>query len=189
MGTAKSRMKKVAPVTEENVCSGGIHRDESQLFGPSETKPADRRLTIRRRAQPDCNSEGQDSEFSADDLAVEVDRILAECVSTDISLNRTSYKMPMFGSNSLGLYYAKAQDSYSFYSGSTRDKNEINTVNKPISIHKKVRPSQDLLNCANIENTATASGSGIGGGSSVALPITYDASEEDLMNTIEREFG
>lgn len=32
-------------------------------------------------------------------------------------------------------------------------------------------------------------GSGIGSGSSVALPIMYDASEEDLMNTIEREFG
>ncbi len=31
-------------------------------------------------------------------------------------------------------------------------------------------------------------GSGTGS-SSVALPIMYDASEEDLMNTIEREFG
>ncbi|KAK2878413.1 hypothetical protein Q8A67_019204 [Cirrhinus molitorella] len=110
-------------------------------------------------------------------LAVEVDRILA-----DISLNRTSYKMPMFGAKSLGLYYAKGQDS----NGGTRDKNEINTVNKPTSIHEKVRPSQDLLSCANKETTATTS---IGGGSSVAFPIMYDASEEDLMNTIEREFG
>ncbi|KAL1258298.1 hypothetical protein QQF64_011542 [Cirrhinus molitorella] len=171
-------MKKVAPVsvTGENVCSSGIHRDESQLFDPSNTKTSDRHVSIRK-AQADCNSEGRDSEFSADDLAVEVDRILA-----DISLNRTSYKMPMFGAKSLGLYYAKGQDS----NGGTRDKNEINTVNKPTSIHEKVRPSQDLLSCANKETTATTS---IGGGSSVAFPIMYDASEEDLMNTIEREFG
>ncbi|XP_073682577.1 uncharacterized protein [Garra rufa] len=177
MGAAKSRMKKVAPVsvTEENVCSRGIHRDESRLFGPSNSKTSARRVSIMR-AQANCNSEGKDSEFSADDPAMEVDRILA-----DISLNRTSYKMPMFGDKSLGLYYAKGQDS----NGATSDKNEINTVNKPTSIQEKVRP-QDLLICANKETTATTS---IGGGSSMALPIMYDASEEDLMNTIEREFG
>ncbi|KAF4102353.1 hypothetical protein G5714_017153 [Onychostoma macrolepis] len=187
MGISKSRMKKVAPVTEETVCSSGIHRDESHLFGPSNTKASYLRVSISRRAQADCNSEGQDSEFS---VAEEVDRILAECDNTDISLNRASYKMPMFGSKSLGLYYyAKGQDCNNVYSGSTRDKNEINTANIPTSIHEKVRPPQDLLNCANIESTATASGSGIGSGSSVALPIMYDASEEDLMNTIEREFG
>lgn len=137
MGVSKSRMKKVAPVsvTEETVCSSGIHRDESQLFGPSNTKASYLRVSIRRRAQADCNSEGQDSEF----LAEEVDRILAECDNTDISLNKTSYKMPMFGSKSLGLYYyAKGQDCNSVYSGSTRDKNEINTVNIPTSIHEKV---------------------------------------------------
>lgn len=186
MGAAKSRMKKVAPATEENVCSSGIHRDERQLCGPSETKSSARRLTVRRRAQADWSSEGQDSELSADGLAEEVDRILAECVSTDIiSLNRTSYEIPLFGSNSLGLYYAKGQYSDNVYSGSARDKNVIKTVNKPISIDEKVRPPQS---CANTENTATASGSGIGG-SPVTLPIMYDVSEEDLMNTIEREFG
>uniref|UniRef100_A0A9J7YUT2 Si:ch211-139d20.3 n=1 Tax=Cyprinus carpio carpio TaxID=630221 RepID=A0A9J7YUT2_CYPCA len=189
MGISKSRMKKVAPVsvTEETVCSSGVHRDESQLFGPSNTRASDLRVSFRRRAQADCNSEGQDSEFSADDLAEKVDRILAEC---DLTLSRTSYKMPMFGSKSLGLYYyAKGQDCNSVYSSSTRDNNEMNTVNISTSIHEKVRPPQDLLNCASIESTATASVSGIGSGSSVALPIMYDASEEDLMNTIEREFG
>lgn len=183
MGISKSRMKKVTPmsVTEETVCSSGIHRDESPLFGPSNTKASYLRVSIRRRAQADC--EGQDSEF----LAEEVDRILAQCDNTDTSLNRTSYKMSMFGSKSLGLYYyAKGQDCSNAYSGSTRDKNEVNTVNTPTSIHEKARPPQDLLN---IESTATASGSGIGSGSSVALPIVYDASEEDLMNTIEKEFG
>lgn len=129
-------MKKVAPasVTEETVCSSDIHRDESQLFGPSNTKASYLRVSIRR-AQADCDSEGQDSEV----LAEEVDRILAECDNTDISLNRTSYKMSMFGSKSLGLYYyAKGQDCNSAYSGSTRDKNEINTVNILTSIHEKV---------------------------------------------------
>lgn len=123
-------MKKVAPVSvsEETVCSSGIHRDESRLFGPSNTKASHLRVSIRR-AQADC--EGQDSE--------EVDRILAQCDNTDTSLNRTSYKMSMFGSKSLGLYYyAKGQDCNNAYSGSTRDKNEINTVNTPNSIHEKV---------------------------------------------------
>ncbi len=135
MGISKSRMKKVTPmsVTEETVCSSGIHRDESPLFGPSNTKASYLRVSIRRRAQADC--EGQDSEF----LAEEVDRILAQCDNTDTSLNRTSYKMSMFGSKSLGLYcYAKGQDCSNAYSGSTSDKNEVNTVNTPTSIHEKV---------------------------------------------------
>lgn len=117
-------------MTEKNVCSSGIHRDESQLFGPSNTKTSDRRVSVRR-AQADCNSEGQDSEFSVDDLAVEVDRILAVCDNTNASLNRTSYKMP----KPVGLQYAKGQDSdnVTLYSGGTRDKNEMNTF-----IHEKV---------------------------------------------------
>lgn len=140
-------MKKVAPVsvTEENVCSSGSHRDGSQLFGPSNTQTSDRRVSIRRRAQGDCNSDGQDSEFSADDPAVEVDRILAECVNNDITLNKTSYMMPIFGAKSSGLYYSKIQDSNNVYSGNKhgyvtkgefKDKNK---VNKPTSnIHEKV---------------------------------------------------
>lgn len=147
MGTAKSRMKKVAPVsvTEENVCCSGSHRDGSQLFCPSNTQTSDRRVSIRRRAQGDCNSDGQDSEFSADDLAVEVDRILAECDSNDITLNRTSYMMPISGAKSSGLYYAKIQDSSNVYSGNkhgyvTRGEfKDKNKVNKPTSdIHEKV---------------------------------------------------
>ncbi|ROL51880.1 hypothetical protein DPX16_19399 [Anabarilius grahami] len=187
MGTAKSRMKKVAPVsvTEENVCSSGGRRDGSQLFGPSNTQTPDRRVSVRRRAQGDCNSDGQDSELSADDLAVEVDRILAECDNNDITLNRTSYMMPIFGAKSSGLYYAK--DSNNVYSGNKHG--YVTRGHKPTSnIHEKVRPLEDRLSCANIESTATASGYGIVGGSSLALPIMYDASEEDLMNTIEREF-
>lgn len=155
MGTTKSRMKKVAPmsVTEENVCCSGSQWDASQLFGPSDNKTSDRRLSVRRRAQGDCNSDGQDSEFSAEDLAVEVDRILDECDTTDITL-RTSYNMPIFGSKSSGLYSDKRQDSNNVYSGNThdesqfgvyvtigefKDKNKVNSVNKPTSnIHEKV---------------------------------------------------
>ncbi|KAK7142153.1 hypothetical protein R3I94_011750 [Phoxinus phoxinus] len=194
-------MKKVAPmsVTEESVCSSGRHRNASQLFGPSNNKTSDRRLSVRRRAQGDCNSDGQDSEFSAEDLAVEVDRILDECDTTDITI-RTSDNMPIFGSKSSGLHYAKRQDSNNVYSGNAHDesqfvyvtsgefndKNKVNSVNKPTSnIHEKIMPLKDLLSCTKIESTATASSYG----SSLALPIMYDASEEDLMNTIENEFS
>ncbi|CAM4644886.1 unnamed protein product [Leuciscus chuanchicus] len=175
MGTTKSRMKKVAPmsVTEENVCSSGSQRDHaSQLFGPSDNKTSDRRLSFRRRAMGDCNSDGQDSEFSAEDLAVEVDRILDECDTTDITL-RTSYNMPIFGSMSSGVYSDKRQDGNNVYSGSThdeshfgvyvtigefQDKNKVNSVNKPTSnIHEKIMPPKDLLGCTKIERTATAS--------------------------------
>lgn len=154
MGTTKSKMKKVAPmsVTEENVCSSsGSQRDASQLFGPSNNKTSDRRLSVRRRAMGDCNSDGQDSEFSAEDLLVEADRILDECDTTDITL-RTSYNMPIFGSKSSGLYSDKRQDSNNVYSlngeskfgvyvtiGEFKDKNKVTSVNKPTSnIHEKV---------------------------------------------------
>lgn len=118
MGTAKSRMKKVAPmsVTEENVCNSGSHLFASQLFGPSNNTTSDRRLSVRRRAQ--------DLEFLAEDLAVEVDRILDECDTTDITL-RTSYNMPIFGSKSPGLYSAKRQDSNNVYSGNTHDESQF----------------------------------------------------------------
>lgn len=142
MGTAKSRMKKVAPVsvTEENVCSSGSRRDGSRLFGPSNTQTSDRRVSIRRRAQRDCNSDGQDSEFSADDLALEVDRILAECDNNDITLNRTSYMVPIFGAKSSGLYYSR--DRNSVYSGNKHGyvkRGEFKDKNKATSnIHEKV---------------------------------------------------
>ncbi|XP_067310660.1 uncharacterized protein [Pseudorasbora parva] len=201
MGTAKSRMKKVAPVS---VTAENSPRSASQLFGPSNTRTSDPRVSIKRRAQGYCNSDGQESEFSAEGLAVEVDRILDECDNADIT-RRTSYRMPIFASKSSGLYYSKKQDSSNVYSGNKHgesqygvyvtgdefiDKNKVNSVNKPtLNIHEKVRPPEEHLSCANIESTATASGYRIGGGSSLAFPIVYDASEEDLMKTIESEFS
>ncbi|XP_077096067.1 uncharacterized protein LOC143747281 [Siphateles boraxobius] len=130
-------------VTEENVCSSGSHRNASQLFGPSNNK----RLSVRRRAQGDSNSDGQDSEFSAEDHAVELDKILDECDTPDIT-RRTSYKMLIFGSELSGLYSAKRQDSNNVF----KDKNKVNSVNKPTSnIHEKIMPPKDLLSCTNIE--------------------------------------
>lgn len=184
MGTVKSRMKKVAPVTDkerENASISDSQRDGSRLFGPSNSQTSERLLSVRRKVQPDCNSEGQDSEFSAEDLGDEMDRILAEC---DLTLNRTSHKMP----KTPGLYSAKRQVDDQVHRR-THEKNEVNLVNKPTSnVHEKVRPPKEM-SCANPESIATAQGYGMGGGSFLSFPIIYDASEEDLMNTIERDFS
>lgn len=186
MGTVKSRMKKVAPVTDKEREDPSISEsqwDGSRLFGPSNRQTSERRFSVRRRVQSDCNSEGQDSEFSAEDLGDEMDRILAEC---DLTLNRTSHKMP----KTTGLYNAKIQVDDQVYSGRrTHEKNKVNPVNKPTSnVHEKVRPPKEM-SCANPESPATAQGYGIDGGSFLSFPIIYDASEEDLMNTIERDFS
>ncbi|KAI7804889.1 hypothetical protein IRJ41_022076 [Triplophysa rosa] len=198
MGIARSRMKKVAPVsvTEETVCSGGSDID-GHLLGPSNTSLV-RIVSIRERDRTDCNSEGQESEVSAeDDTLAEVDRILAECENIDNS--RTSHKMPTLGSKSSGICYAKRHDAsndiyrdskHELQHGTCVKNDEVNTINKPTSnIQEQISPSKDLLCSTNTESTATALCHGTGGISSLSLPITYDPSEEDLMDTIEREFG
>lgn len=130
MGLARSKMKKVAPVsvTEEPVCSGGTDRDEH--LSTSNTS------LIRNRT--DCNSEGQESEVSAeDDTLAEVERILAE--GENIEERPNIQKMPTLVSKSSGLCYAKHASL--IYRGSKHDevqhgvceKNELNTTNMPTS--------------------------------------------------------
>lgn len=189
-------MKKVAPVpvTEETVCSGDRDMDE-RLLGPSNTNLI-RIVSIRKRDVTDCNSEGQESEAEDDTLA-EVDRILAECENIDKRLNsRTSQKMPTLGSKSSGLCYAKRHASNDIYRGSKHDElqhgvcennDEVNTMNIPTSnTQEQISPPKHLLCSTNTESTATVLCHGTGG---ISTLVTYDASEEDLMDTIEREFG
>lgn len=137
MGIARSRMKKVAPVSvTEEVCSGGSDID-GHLLVSSNTSLV-RIGSIRKRHRTDCDSEGQESEVSAeDDTLAEVDRIIAESDNS-----RTSHKMPTLGSKSSGLCNAKRHDaSNDIYRDSKHDlqqgacvkNDEVNTINKPIS--------------------------------------------------------
>lgn len=116
---ARSRMKKVAPVsvTQETGCSDESDRDGH--LSSSDTSVV-RIVSIRKRDRTDCNSEGQESEVSAeDDTLAEVDRILAECEHIDN--NVTSHKMPTLGSKSPELFYAKRHASNDLYRDSKHD--------------------------------------------------------------------
>ncbi|KAK1793479.1 hypothetical protein P4O66_011854 [Electrophorus voltai] len=208
MGNTGSRRKKVAPalVKEVNICDRDcchIDRNESCLF-TSQTSNVN---VTRKRTQLDRHSDRQDLDFSADEnLAEEVDRILETCEGTAARPNNGSSQNSLFRSKIYGLYFAKCDQSHSKTtrnanlsqnSGLHNDhlkvdglkvKKEVCAQNKPgpVDSHKK---SIVAVGRAGPVCTKTVLVPEICNHPSQVLPVTYDSSEEDLMNMIEREFG
>lgn len=118
MGSGSSRGKKVAPacVTEVNVTKTGANvastKQDRSPFKPLRNHSVWRKVPAR--AQPDCHSQGRDSDFSGEDLSIdgELERDLE--VSEDIekaSVKRTCPKKSFIRSKTYGLCHFGQEDA------------------------------------------------------------------------------
>ncbi|XP_045918446.1 uncharacterized protein LOC123978886 [Micropterus dolomieu] len=216
MGSGTSRGKKVAPVcvSEVNVtktAAGTSPEQDSSPFKPLKIHAILR--NARNRAQPDCHSEGHDSDFSRedDDIDGELDTVLADYEERGrVSVKKHPPKKTDIRSKTYGLCNFSKDDDEDLSSraeeprGShdvSRDVNKRgNDAFTQFKKHTHACPSQHssssrgfLTRGALLEaGTASEKQSTYGSCHSPTLTmpvIPYHGSEEELMDTIEREFS
>ncbi|XP_034714604.1 uncharacterized protein LOC117936010 [Etheostoma cragini] len=215
MGSGTSRGKKVAPacVSEVNVTktTGGVTSPEQDSRPLKPLKIHAILRNTRNRAQLDCHSEGHDSDFSRDDDDIdgEMDTVLSDYEERGrVSLKTNPPKKTIVRSKTYGLCYFSQEDE-DFSSaplsrgeeprgshGGSRDVNKMSsdafTHNKKQSQHSS--SSQGFLTRGALLEAAPTSEKqstfGSCQSSSLTMPVTmYDGSEEELMDTIEKEFS
>ncbi|KAG9268138.1 hypothetical protein AMEX_G17079 [Astyanax mexicanus] len=133
-----------------------------------------------------------EEEVEAEEVEEEVEKILEACEISDSGLSRRLFQKAFFTSKTCGLCYGKVDNTTNTTSrGNIRlDHSEAESRNHHSSEdmdenwHKAVGGGR-----ADPVNTKAAGAPGRCENPSLALPVFYDASEEDLMNIIEREFG
>lgn len=116
MGSGTSRGKKVAPacVSEVSVAktaAGTSPKPAKRLFKPPKIHAILR--NARNRAQPDCHSEGHDSDFSRedDDIDGEMDTVLADYEERGwASVKKPPPKKTAFRSKTYGLCHSSQDD-------------------------------------------------------------------------------
>ncbi|TKS86737.1 hypothetical protein D9C73_020856 [Collichthys lucidus] len=209
MGSGTSRGKKVAPacVSEVNVTKTTVStspKQDSRPFKPLKIHTILR--NARNRAQPDCHSEGHDSDFSRedDDIDGELDTVLADYEDRGrASVKKNPPKKTVIRSKTYGLCHFSREDEED--SEEPRGSNGgARVVNNDAFTHLKkhtpVCPSQHsassqgfLTRGALLDAVPTSEKQSTCGSchsSSLTMPvILYDGSEEELMDTIERDFS
>nr|XP_033499561.1 uncharacterized protein LOC117267648 isoform X2 [Epinephelus lanceolatus] len=198
MGSGTSRGKKVAPacVSEVNVtktATGGVTspKQDNRPFKPLKIHAILR--NARNRAHPDCHSEGHDSDFSRedDDIDAELDTVLADYEERgSVSVKKSPPKKTVIRSKTYGLCHFSQEDEEDL-SSARRSRAE-----EPRGSHggSKDSSSQGFLTrgalLEAVPTTEKQSTFGSCHSSSLTMPvILYDGSEEELMDTIEREFS
>ncbi|KAL7873429.1 hypothetical protein AOLI_G00125000 [Acnodon oligacanthus] len=187
MGSAASRAKRVAPAlgTENS-----RNVDGSRLFS-SHKAPA----SHPRRSQHDRRQSRESDILSDEEKLEEEVRILGACEGTDGRLKKRFFQKGLFSSETCGLCYGKRGQN-----GSETFHNRGNTRPTPCegvrrdyrsSERHDIRPKPAIADPvrADLLCTKAALLPGLCDHPSLAVPVFYDASEEDLMNMIEREFG
>ncbi|KAM9341561.1 uncharacterized protein ABDE67_015219 [Symphorus nematophorus] len=213
MGSGTSRGKKVAPacVSEVSVAktAASPKQDNNRPFKPLKIHTILR--NARNRAHPDCHSEGHDSDFSRedDDIDAELDTVLADYEEREgAAVKKNPPKKAVIRSKTYGLCHFSQDDEDDFSSEEPRGSNGgSGVVNKRsndafthLKKHPPVSPSQNssssqgfLTRRALLEVVPTSEKQSTFGSchsSSLTMPvILYDGSEEELMDTIEREFS
>ncbi|XP_023133159.1 uncharacterized protein LOC111573296 [Amphiprion ocellaris] len=218
MGTGTSRGKRVAPacVSEVNVTKTGSgvtsSKQDSHPFKPLKIHTILR--SARNRAQPDCHSAGHDSNFSGeeDDIDGELDTVLADYEERQRdSGKKTPAKKTFIRSKTYGLCHFSQEDAEEELSGrveeprvshgASRDVNKrSNSAFTHVKKHTSGCPTQHssssqgfLTRGPLLEAVSTSEKQSTFGSchsSSLTMPvILYDGSEEELMDTIEREFS
>ncbi|KAM3595136.1 uncharacterized protein V6R79_018753 [Siganus canaliculatus] len=209
MGSGTSRGKKVAPacVSEVNVTKKAVGKSSSKQnhhpFRPLKIHAVLR--NARHRAQPGCHSEGQDSDLSRedDDIDTELDTVVAD-YNDRVSAKKTVPKKTVIRSKTYGLCHGGQEDEEDFSSEEPRGGGVVNKRSNDAFIHvQKQKPA------SNVQGNLSSQGFVTRGtlleavptpekqsklhschNSSLAMPvILYDGSEEELMDTIEREFS
>lgn len=222
MGTGTSRGKRVAPacVSEIRATKPG-----SSVSSPKHPvglfKPLKIHTILRNsRAQPDCHSEGHDSDFSGEDEDVdgELDTVLADYEETRAETapgKKTPPKKTFMRSKTYGLCHFSREDPEEEVSSapgltedeprvSVRGRRDVNKRNNPAFTHQKTHtsasptqhhpPSPGFLTrgplLGAVPTSEKQSTFGSCHSSSLTTPVMlYDGSEEELMDTIEREFS
>ncbi|XP_070698717.1 uncharacterized protein [Pempheris klunzingeri] len=213
MGSGSSRGKKVAPacVTEVTETDAGTSpKQDSRAFKPLKIHAILR--TARNRAQPDCHSEGHDSDFSRedDDMDGELDTVLADYEERGrASVKKAPTKKTVTRSKTYGLCHFSQEEDEDFSSapeprgshgGATVVNKRIDDAFTHFKKHTPACPSQQSSSSRSfltrgplLEAVPTSdkqSPFGSCHSSSLTMPvILYDGSEEELMDTIEREFS
>ncbi|XP_018519243.1 uncharacterized protein LOC108875068 [Lates calcarifer] len=222
MGSGPSRGKKVAPacVSEVNVTkpAAGVTspKQDSRPFKPLKIHAILR--NARNRAQPDCHSEGHDSDFSGedDDIDGELDTVLADYEERErVSVKKTPPKRTFMKSKTYGLCHFSREDTEDEFSSAPRLR-ASGRAEEPRGSHGGSRGVNKTSNdafthfknhttpCPSQHNGVSTRGAlqeavptsekqstfGSCHSSSLTMPvILYDGSEEELMDTIEREFS
>ncbi|CAJ1073395.1 uncharacterized protein LOC117805874 [Xyrichtys novacula] len=209
MGSGTSRGKRVAPadVSEVNVTKKAVTspKQDSRAFKPLKIHAILR--NARNRAQPDSHSEGHDSDFSREDEDVdaELDTVLAEYEERErASSKKNTAKKTVIRSKTYGLCHFGQEDEEepraSRGDAEPRGSRNVNKRNNDAFTHFKkhtsVPPRQQngFLSREALMGAVPTSGQqstfGSCHSSSLTMPvILYDGSEEELMDTIEREFS
>ncbi|KAL6105402.1 uncharacterized protein ACO6RY_06941 [Pungitius sinensis] len=206
MGSGASRGKKVAParVSGVNVTKTTVgvtsSKQECRSFKPLEVGAILR--NARNRAQPDPHRDGHDSDFSRgdDEVAGGMDTFLTDCEDRERSTVKTNHpKKTVSRSKTYGLCH--------FGQGGEEEEEEVSSTPRirteeasgPLGASRDVNErSRDaftpngFLTCGALVEVVSASEkqSTFGNCHSSSLPMpTYDGSEEELMDTIEKEFS
>lgn len=217
MGTGTSRGKKVAPACVNEVrvtkpeSSIPSPKHPISLFKPLKIH------TIWRnsRAPPDCHSDGHDSDFSAEDEDEDLDTVLAEdrreerkkCPQKKTFMRSRTYGLCHFSreeEEEEGVSSAPGLTEEEPRVSSVRGRRDVNRRNNPGFTHKKALtaaspthhnpPSPGFLTrgplLGAVPSSEKQSTFDSCHSSSLTMPvILYDGSEEELMDTIEREFS
>ncbi|XP_062379247.1 uncharacterized protein LOC134067813 [Sardina pilchardus] len=217
MGSGKSRGKKVAPASETD--ADEVNNDSEQAEGNNKSSVEPLRVQAytnlslaNKKTHPDCQSEGQNSEWSTD-LEGELEEILAESNEQKTNLNKdSSVRKQFFSSKTFGLcnYIRMRNDKHvasthqlpkaGLRSGSCRHAQSDMSVkeqqifNKPLGKTSRASTSQhqgwsDSVTPGTQSNDAVLDAETCDGPSLDKAVLLYDATEEDLMKTIEREFS
>ncbi|XP_034432804.1 uncharacterized protein LOC117756412 [Hippoglossus hippoglossus] len=118
MGSGPSRGKKVAPacISEVNVTktTAGVPspKQDSRIFKPLKIHAVLR--NARNRAQPDCHSQGPDSDFSGEDedIDAELDTVLADYEERErITAKKQPPKKTFMKSKTYGLCHLGREDT------------------------------------------------------------------------------
>lgn len=222
MGTGTSRGKKVAPacISEVNVTKTGSDvassKQDSNSFKPVKSHSVLR--NARNCAQPDCHSEGHNSDLSEEDdkFDGELDTVLADYEDYEkASVKKTSQKKTFIKSKTYGLCHLSQEDTEDEDNSAPRlraeeprvlhcgpkDVNKIsNSAFTNFRQHAIERSNQHesfsrsvLTRGTSLEvvpNSEQQPSCGSCQSSSLTMPvILYNGSEEELMDKIEREFS
>ncbi|XP_034419454.1 uncharacterized protein LOC117751631 [Cyclopterus lumpus] len=205
MGSGTSRGKKVAPacVSEVKVTktTAGVTPSEqdSRPFKPLQIHAMLR--NARNRAQPDCHSEGHDSDCSRedDDIEGEMDTFLTDCKERGKAATRRPKKTAL-RSKTYGLCRHFSQEDDEDLGSAPRSPVEeprggSGDVNKrsgdsftPVCPSQRSSSSRGCLTRGAFLEAVPTSEKQSACGSAMPL-ILYDGSEEELMDTIEKEFS
>lgn len=217
MGSGPSRGKKVAPacVSEVTVAQTAA-RIPSTKHGHRPFKPLNIQTilrTARNRAHPDRHSEGNESDCSGedDDVDAELDTVLADYEDRErASVKKAPPKKTFIRSRTYGLCHFGREDTDEDFSSETRINEPTETrgshrgdVNNrryngfthfkkhaPLGPNERTSSSQSVLTRGSLLEAVATKDKQSCHNSSLPMPvILYDGSEEELMDTIEREFS